>query len=161
MPIRSIAMAIAMALFASIAFSAPSKAGTYITKVTALNGGAAADDFEATFTGTGGSVSDIKVLISGAPVGAPKVISSGSGVEIDFSSPLATGAGVAFTFETQFGNIALNTAEWTFKTGAPVNAPFVGIVTTAVPEPSSLALIGIGMAGVFSFRRFFKRKATV
>jgi len=162
MPKRSFAMALAMALFASLAFSAPSQAGTFVTTVQAQNGGAAADDLEVTFTGTGGSVSDIKVLLMGAPVGATSVISSGSGVEIDFSTPLPTASGVVFTFETSFKDIAINTAVWTFKSGAPVNAPFTSIIsTTAVPEPTSMALLGIGMASFLSFRRFFKRKAMI
>jgi len=32
---------------------------------------------------------------------------------------------------------------------------------TTVPEPTSMALLGIGMAGFFAFRRFFKRSAVV
>jgi hypothetical protein len=33
-------------------------------------------------------------------------------------------------------------------------------VTESIPEPTSMALLGVGMAGFFAYRRFFKRHAT-
>jgi len=38
---------------------------------------------------------------------------------------------------------------------------FTQTFTTIVPEPTSMALLGIGMAGFFAFRRFFKRSSVV
>jgi hypothetical protein len=35
------------------------------------------------------------------------------------------------------------------------------VVTETIPEPTSMALLGIGMAGFFTYRRLFKRAATV
>jgi len=167
MPKRSFAMALAMALFASLALSAPSQAG-YVTTVSALNGGPqAADDLEVIFANTGGPVSNIKVTVSGAPVGSADPISStsGWGVEINFSSPLAVGSGVAFTFDSTSAPTGIISAEWTYKTTPPSSAPapLTSIIgtTATVPEPASMALLGIGMAGFLSFRRFFKRKAVV
>jgi hypothetical protein len=37
----------------------------------------------------------------------------------------------------------------------------VTVTELAVPEPTSMALLGIGMAGFFTYRRLFKRPATV
>lgn len=169
MPKRSFAVALAMAVFASLAFSAPTKAGTYITTVTAVNiSGAAADDFEATFTGTGGTVSNINVLYSSGIATTTKTLPVGSiapnGTGIYFATPLPQFTGVlVYQFQTNFQDIALASAVWTFKNGSPIAAPpgTVSIVTTAVPEPASMALLGIGMAGFISFRRFFKRKGIV
>jgi PEP-CTERM motif len=158
---RSFVAAVAVSIFASLALSVPIKAGS-ITTVTAINqSGKAADDFEATFTGTGGSVSNIKVLYSSGIATTTKVISSGAGTEIDFQKPLPNGPGVVvFNFETAFGNISLDTAVWTFKTGAPIDASRSVVLSSgAVPEPASMALFGIGVVGLLAYKRFSNRKA--
>ena len=164
MPKRSFAMALAMALFASLASSAPSKAATYVTTLTAVNLVKPADDFEAIFSGTAGTVAKVNVVYTAATVaaGSPTVIMGGTGIEIDFSKQLLYGGSLVVTFQTNFKPTGITSAMWTFKSAAPVSAqPYVNIQTAAVPEPASMALLGIGMAGFLSFRRFFKRKAMI
>ena len=51
-----------------------------------------------------------------------------------------------------------NTLEFlTMNVHAVVTGLIVDMTVTAVPEPASLAMFGIGLSGLFAFRRFFKR----
>jgi hypothetical protein len=47
------------------------------------------------------------------------------------------------------------------QTGVPGSAMSIAIEATTVPEPTSMALLGIGMTSFLAFRRFFKRSVTV
>jgi hypothetical protein len=53
--------------------------------------------------------------------------------------------------KTNFANVVNNSSD------PHVTGVGLGIQQSSVPEPTSLALLGIGMSGFFAFRRFFKR----
>lgn len=159
---RSFTMALAMAVVAGVAASTPCRAGTWITTVAAYNNsGRAADDFEGTFTGTSGTISDVTVLYSSGVSTTTQVIGSGAGVEIDFGTPLPMSATVLFSFESTTGPVGLGASFWTFKTGDMVSATGTTAIVASVdpiPEPGSMALFGIGVIGVLTWRRLSRRK---
>jgi hypothetical protein len=160
---RSFAMALAMALVAGVASSSACRAGTWITTVAAFNdSGLAADDFEGYFTGTDGTISDVSALYSSNVSTKIHVIGSGAGVEVDFTKPLPEYSSVLFSFESTKGPVGLSASFWTFKTGAMVSATSTTFIVASVdpiPEPGSMALLGIGVMGVFTWRRLSRRKA--
>jgi hypothetical protein len=159
---RSFAMALAMAVVAGVAASAPCRAGTWITTVAAFNNsGLAADDFEGSFTNTAGTISDVKVLYSSDVPTTTQVIGSGAEVEINFTTPLPDSGTVLFSFVSTTGPVGLSSSFWTFKTGDMVTATsttFVIASVDPVPEPGSMAMLGIGVIGLFTWRRLSRRK---
>jgi hypothetical protein len=159
---RSLFMTLAAGLLASVAFATPSHAdSTIVTTNLGFTGvSPGITEIDLTYSGAGtisgvsleGSIpsagttvsqigpDEIAVMYSpGASTGLTQLTFASSTPFID--SP---GITVAVTSTTPAGN------EGSVKTHLSFNI-------NSVPEPSSMALLGIGMTGFLAFRRLFKR----
>jgi hypothetical protein len=152
------------ALILSLAFAAPSRADmTYqLTGSFAVTGGTATD-VEMLLTPTSATLSVDSLtgsLPSGATASATTINFFGTNypaVELDFS-PTASGNYVV-TF-TSPDVVHLQSYFLTGLSGS-VTASNINVALTTVPEPSSIALLGIGLSGFIAFRRRFSRKLPV
>jgi hypothetical protein len=70
-------------------------------------------------------------------------------------TPALGGTGNLLTIGNNF--YTLNAASIGSNINVPGTAIYVGFEYAAVPEPTSMALLGIGMTSFLAFRRFFKR----
>jgi len=158
----SLFLALAAGLLASLMLTTPSQAGSTLvtTDVTfsVSPAGATASDFEITY-GAGTAPGPVTILAATTVTGIafPPSTIVGDTIHIDFT-PASSGI-LDFTFLTALAP----PITYTKASLTGVAAGDKGTLTVSVspgggvPEPTSLALLGIGITGFFAFRRFFKR----
>ncbi len=165
---RSLFLTVAAGLLASVAFATPSQAGSEYVVTAAFN------LVPLPPSTTPVTASDVTITLSGAvptsgytviaPGGLTGVSASGSGdvITINFdpaskTTPTTLPGGVMVEFASGSG-IGINSYALS-GTSAAFSSSGLNVSISAVPEPTSMALLGIGMTGFLAFRRLFKRNS--
>jgi hypothetical protein len=141
---------LAAGLLASMALAGPTHAGLITVTGTYDISPASVLELEFAFS----SAVSAPTGTSSSPVGT--FSASGNDVLFDLPAPGASSGSLSFTVMTT--GFYEGTSVTSF-TGIPAGF-HLNFTPTAVPEPTSMALLGIGMAGFFTYRRLFKRPAT-
>jgi hypothetical protein len=171
---RSFMLALTVGLLGSLASATPSQAGTLLVTTT-VNFGTLAPStstlmvIDIFYNGVS-SISSLNSNLLGGfdipPIPGPITIAPATvkamgtdEVVITFSAPVTYVAG-SFTFATPMpmhGSPAL----MSYSTPPTSKTVGIGVTSAPVPEPSSMALLGIGMTSFLAFRRLFKRNSAV
>jgi hypothetical protein len=146
-------LALAAGFVASLVLAAP----THASHVTISGGwsvpGATATELDFFFSAPVNSI----VSSSGVPNPTGTIPPPPPNEVIFTYAPGVVGGLLTFTVDTA-GVFLTGTVNGASIVGTPAEVNF-NFRTVAVPEPSSIALLGIGMTGFLAFRRLFKRPA--
>jgi hypothetical protein len=156
---RSVFLTVAAGLLASVAFATPSQAGTVLTTATfSVTSPGTATDVEVTYTPAVDPIGPITITSTGGLTTLSSSEIAANEIEIKFDAAPGTTGTLSWTFSTATpGAITFSSASLTGVTSGAQGTLTVAV--SAVPEPTSMALLGIGMTGFLAFRRFFKRSA--
>jgi hypothetical protein len=160
---RSVLLSLAAGLIASFALATPSHASTIVMGTESFAilspGTTTATNLELLFSP--GVLTPSTVVTYSSALGISSYTTTANTLAFFFSA--ANSGTINFSFVTSalpsavglLGNPSLSGlsgAVQSISASASVSA-------SAVPEPTSMALLGIGVAGFLTFRRFFKRTA--
>jgi hypothetical protein len=147
------------ALMLSLAFAMPSHAGSVIVDASFNAVGGTATDVEIALNPPTGdtltyvSVSSHNLTIMGTPTYA------GGELTVDFARSAGGSFEVVLSGTTD-GIVGLGNYGLTGTLGT-ITSSGLDVSVTSVPEPSSIALLGIGLSGFIAFRRRFSKKLPV
>jgi hypothetical protein len=161
-----------MGSLAILACATPSRAGSTLVTANSILGPplpagvTTITELDVTFTSAASPFTGL-TLVTPPTVGGSSISSSGDTVSILISASasmgyISIGQGFAnYLFDvpldpgTAMADVKVTSTEW--KTDAGSFAGSTMLSFTLVPEPTSLALLGIGMFGLLASRRLFKR----
>jgi PEP-CTERM motif len=162
---RSFFLAVAAGLLASVAFATPSQAGSEYLVTAAFNivplpGQPAVTATDVTVTLSDTSLSGPVTVVGLGGLTSVSGTLSGGILEIDFAAASATtpttlpgGVMVEFGGPSGVGISAFALS----NPSAAFSSSGLNVSIASVPEPTSMALLGIGMTGFLALRRLFKR----
>ncbi len=154
---RSVFLSLAAGLLAGLAFATPSHAGSLATTYVDIVAPAVttSTDVEITYT----SAPAAPTYLGSTTVLPTSYSISGDTLTINYVS-IKGDQELNFTFASSDPSITFTADKLTGVTGLPQGkfaGLLVSVVPASVPEPISLGLLGIGLSGLFTLRRFFKR----